>query len=114
MRGETISGVHKGTETGPPDAQGNPTWTADVPFTIERCLLAPSGNASVGSSESAEPFGTFVVSQVQVIVLRSEPDVRPTDTFTFWGHSGWQVQGELGPWRKGRLFGSVFMVKRAS
>lgn len=114
MRGETISGIHKGTQTGPDDDFGNPTWTADVPFTIKRCLLAPSGNASSGSSETAEPFGAFVVSQVQVIVLRGQPDVRSDDKFTFWGYSGWQMQGELGPWRKGRLFGSVFMVKRAS
>ena len=112
MRGETITGIHQGAP-GLPDAQGNPTPGAPVPYTIERCLLAPSGSSSSGSNETAEPFGIFVVSQVQVIVLKAVPDVRPTDILTFWG-AEWQAEGLVGPWRKGRLFGSVFMVKRAA
>ncbi len=108
MRGETITGIHKGEPTGLPDAMGEPIVSEDVSYTIKHCLLAPSG-----SSESQEPFGAVVVSQVQVIVLNSIPDVRPTDILTFWGQK-WQAEGLVGPWVKGRLMGSVFMVKRAT
>lgn len=115
MRGVTVPGIHKGAPLVPtvPDALGQPTLSADVPYTIPKCLLAPSGASSSGSTETAEPFGQFVVSRVQVIVLKSTPDVRPTDILTFWGHE-WQIDGLVGPWEKGRLFGSVFMVERAS
>jgi hypothetical protein len=112
MRGVTINGVHKGTP-GAPDPLGQPTAGTPVPYTIPHCLLAPSGASSSGSTESAEPFGQYVVSRVQVIVLKSIPDVRPDDILTFWGHD-WTIDGLVGPWEKGRLFGSVFMVERAS
>jgi len=116
MRGVTISGVHAGGDLIEPpefDTQGNPKVTIPEAYEIKHCLLAPSGQASSGSTETAEPFGSFVVSQVQVIALKSVPDVRPSDILTFWGKE-WQMQGIVGPWEKGRLFGSVFMVKRAS
>lgn len=113
MRGQTVEGIHKGAPGATRDANGNLIPDEDVPFTVPHCLLAPTGSSSSGSSETVDQFGTVAISRVQVIALDSTPDIRPTDTLTFWGVD-WQIDGLVGPWVKGRLMGSVFMVKRSA
>lgn len=108
MRGESITAHIPGAPTGEDDEQGNPILSADTDRTIEGCLLAP-----FGENEAAETFGPVTTRGWHIynrdFTLQFDPNV----TFTIRGVAGWQMDGEVGAWRKGTDKGVEWTVRRA-
>lgn len=108
---KTLTVTRRGAKTGVPDAQGNPTYTADTTFTVTVRAAAPNP-----AEESATLAGANVITGYRIYGYKGLA-LLPTDRLTINGVDGWQVEGEVGLWESAfgtSRGGTEFVVRRSS